>query len=68
MYLIIFRKIIFDNFGLDPVKYISAPSLSKDAGLKFSKCKIENIKNVSIFQFVRKICIWVDYQIRLILF
>ena len=36
-----FRKIIFDNLGLDCVKYISAPSLSKDAGLKYSKCKIE---------------------------
>ena len=49
-----FRKIIFDNIGLDPVKYISAPSLTKDAALKYSKCKIENIKDVSIFQFVRK--------------
>ena len=49
-----FRKIIFDNLGLDCVKYISAPSLSKDAGLKYSRCKIENIKDVSIFQFVRK--------------
>ena len=49
-----FRKIIFDNLGLDPVKYISAPSLTKDCALKYSKCKIENIKNVSIFQFVRK--------------
>ena len=49
-----FRKIIFDNLGLDCVKYISTPSLSKDAGLKYSKCKIENIKDVSIFQFVRK--------------
>ena len=35
-----FRKIIFD-----PVK---------DAALKYSKCKIENIKDVSIFNFVRK--------------
>ena len=49
-----FRKIIFNNLGLDCVKYISAPSLSKDAGLKYSKYKIENIKDVSIFQFVRK--------------
>ena len=48
-----FRKIIFDNLGLDPVKYISAPSLTKDCALKYSKCKIENIKVVSIFQFVR---------------
>ena len=49
-----FRKMIFDNLGLDCVKYISAPSLTKDAGLKYSKCKIENIKDVSIFQFVKK--------------
>ena len=25
-----FRKIIFDQFELDPVKYVSAPSLTKD--------------------------------------
>ena len=49
-----FRKIIYDNLGLDPVKYISAPSLTKDCALKYSKCKIENIKDVSIFQFVKK--------------
>ena len=49
-----FRKIIFDNLGLDPVKYISAPNLTKDCALKYLKCKIENIKDVSIFQFVRK--------------
>ena len=48
-----FRKIIFSNLGLDCVKYISAPSLTKDCALKYSKCKIENIKDVSIFQFVR---------------
>ena len=49
-----FRKIIFDNLELYAVKYISALSLSKDAGLKYSRCKIENIKDASIFQFVRK--------------
>ena len=49
-----FRKIIFNNLGLDPVKYISSPSLTKDCALKYSRCKIENIKDVSIFQFVRK--------------
>ena len=48
-----FRKMIFDEFELDPVKYISAPSLSKDCALKYSKCKIEHIKDVTIFQFVR---------------
>ena len=35
-----FRKMIFDQFELDPVKYVSAPSLTKDAALKYSKCKI----------------------------
>ena len=49
-----FRKRIFDNLRLDCVKYIYAPSLTKDAGLKYSKCKIENMKDVPIFQFVRK--------------
>ena len=29
-----FRKIIFDNLGLDCVKYISAPSLTKDCWIK----------------------------------
>ena len=49
-----FRKMIFDQFELDPVKYVSSPSLTKDCTLKYSKCKIENIKDVSIFNFVRK--------------
>ena len=49
-----FRKIIFDNFELDSCKYISAPSSSKDCALKYSKYKIENIQDVSIFNFVRK--------------
>ena len=48
-----FRKLIFDNLGLDAEKYISVPSLTKDCALKYSKCKIENIEDVSIFQFVR---------------
>ena len=48
-----FRQMIFNEFELDPVKYISSPSLSKDCALKYSKCKIEHIKDVTIFQFVR---------------
>ena len=48
-----FRKTIFDDFELDVCKYISAPSLSKDIALKKSKVKIENIKDVTIFQFVK---------------
>ena len=49
-----FRKTMFDEFQIDPVKYVSAPSLIKDCALKYSKCKIKNIKDVSIFNFVRK--------------
>ena len=49
-----FRKIIFYQFELDLEKYVSFPSLTKDCGLKYSKCKIENIKDVSMFNFVRK--------------
>ena len=48
-----FRKIIFDEFELDCCKYVSNPSLSKDAALKYSKLKIENIKDLSIFNFAR---------------
>ena len=48
-----FRQMIFDEFELDCCKYISSPSLSKDAALKYSKAKIEHIKDVTIFQFVR---------------
>ena len=48
-----FRQMIFNEFELDCCKYISAPSLSKDAALKYSGAKIEHIKDVTIFQFVR---------------
>ena len=51
-----FRKIIFQQFELDCCKYISSPSLSKDCALKYSKCKIENIKDVSILNlFVKQL-------------
>ena len=49
-----FRNIIFDNYELDCCKYISAPSLSKDASLKYSKAKIENIMDIDVFNFVKK--------------
>ena len=48
-----FRNTIFNQFELDCCKYISAPSLSKDCALKYSKCKIQHIKDVSIFQFAK---------------
>ena len=48
-----FRKMIFNEFKLDCCKYISAPSLSKDIAFKQSKGKIENIRDVTIFQFIK---------------
>ena len=48
-----FRNLIYNEFQLDPVKYVSSPSLSKDCGIKYSKCKIEHIKEVDIFNFVK---------------
>ena len=48
-----FINMIFDEFELGCCKYISAPSLSKDCALKYSKCKIEDIKDITVFQFVR---------------
>ena len=49
-----FRKIMFDKFQLDCCKYVFSPSLSKGCALKYPKCKIENIKDASVFNFVRR--------------
>ena len=49
-----FRNIIFIDYELNCCKYISAPSLSKDCCLKYSRAKIENIMDIDILNFVRK--------------
>ena len=49
-----FRNIIFNDYELDCCKYISAPSLSKDCCLKYSRAKIENIMDIDVFNFVKK--------------
>merc|ERR1711940_269096 len=36
-----YRKVIHDNYGLDPVHFFTAPALSWSAGLKFTKAKLE---------------------------
>ena len=48
-----FRNLIYNEFQLDCIKYVSSPSLSKDCGLKYSKCKIQHIQDVNIFNFVK---------------
>ena len=47
-----FRKGIWDKFGLDCSKYVSSPSLSKDCMLKFTKVKIEHIKDIEMYDFI----------------
>ena len=47
-----FRRGIWDKFGLDCSKYISSPSLSKDCMLKFTKVKIEHIKDIEMYDFI----------------
>ena len=48
-----FRNLIYNEFQLDCIKYVSSPSLSKDCGLKCSKCKIQHVQDVNIFNFVK---------------
>ena len=47
------RNIIFEKFGLDPVKCILSPGLTKDCCLKHTNAQIETIQNVSIHNFVK---------------
>ena len=48
-----FRNLIFDEYGLDCVKYVSAPSFSKNCSLKYSKARIENIMDIDVYNFVK---------------
>ena len=43
-----FRKMIFDKFQIDCVKYVSAPSLRKYCCFQYSTSKIETIQDVSV--------------------
>ena len=48
-----FRKMIFDKFQIDCVKYISASSLTKDCCFKYTNSKIETIQDISIYNFIK---------------
>ena len=47
-----FRNIIWDNFEIDPVKYIISCSLSLDLMLKYTRVNIQLIRDVTMFDFV----------------
>ncbi len=49
-----FREVSYNNYGLDPCWYYSAPGLSWDALLKFSKVRLELLTDVDMFNFIEK--------------
>ena len=48
----VFRNTIWDKFEIDHSKYITSCSLSLDLMLKYTKVKIELIRDISIFDYV----------------
>ena len=48
----VLRKCIWDKFEIDCTKYITSCSLSLDLMLKYTKVKIELVRDVSIFDYV----------------
>jgi hypothetical protein len=47
-----FRNVCYKNYGLDCVYYYTAPSLSFDAMLKYTKIKLELLTDIEMFEFV----------------
>ena len=48
----VFRNCIWDKFEIDYSKYITSCSLSLDLMLKYTKVKIELIRDISVFDYV----------------
>ena len=48
----VFRNTIWDKFEIDCSKYITSCSLSLDLMLKYTEAKIEQIRDISIFDYV----------------
>ena len=46
-----YRKVIQNNYGLDPIHFYTAPALSWSAGLKFTKAKLEIHMDVEMHMF-----------------
>ena len=49
-----FRNMMVDKFNLDCLKYTSAPSYTKDCCLLYSRCKIETIQNIDVYNFIKR--------------
>ena len=48
----VFKRCIWDKFGIDCSRYITSCSLSLDLMLKYTGVKIKLIRNISIFDYV----------------
>lgn len=49
-----FRQSCYDIYGLDPAHYFTAPSLSFDAMLKYTKVRIELLTDIDMHMFVER--------------
>ena len=49
-----FREKSLEYYGLDPAKYLTAPSLSYDAMLKFTEVKLDLISDIDMYNFFEK--------------
>ena len=49
-----FREQSLDNYGLDPAKYLTAPSLSYDAMLKFTNVRCNLLSEIDMYNFFER--------------
>ena len=53
-----FRKVIYENYEIDPCYSYSAPGLTWQCGLKFTKVKLEIIKDIDMILMFEKTNTW----------
>ena len=49
-----YRRFFEEKFSLDCTKYLSLPSLSYDCMLKFTKCKLDQVSDREIYEFLKR--------------
>ena len=49
-----FRRLSLNNFQLEPLNFLTLPSLSLSAAMKFTKVKLQLISDVDIYQFFER--------------
>ena len=51
-----FRKLCLETYGLDPFHYITLPSFSWDACLKFTQAKLEQLTDIDMYCMLEQGC------------